>query len=131
MAVDPAFEARSVVIHPGEATEVPMSSAQILQLSDCVPEGHWTTYGTIAEIVYGPGRGAQTVGSVLHDEGHVETAHRTLNAGGKVAGLWEGVGGGPEECLRRLRREGTWDESRGRARPDRFIDANALRRLQD
>jgi alkylated DNA nucleotide flippase Atl1 len=105
-----------------------MHNAEILELSDLVEEGHWTTYGTIGEIVYGPGRGAQTVGSVLHDEGHIYSAHRTLRAGGKIAGLWHGVGGGPEECLKRLRKEGTWDESRNRARADRFIDAAALRK---
>jgi alkylated DNA nucleotide flippase Atl1 len=101
----------------------------IIRLSRFVPEGRWTTYGTISEIVYGHKRGAQTVGSTIRGEGHVDSAHRTLRAGGKIAPERHGVGGGDEECLRRLRRERTWDDTRDRARPDRFIDANALRRL--
>jgi alkylated DNA nucleotide flippase Atl1 len=106
-----------------------MSSEGIIQLSRLVPEGRWTTYGTISELVYGHKRGAQTVGSTIRAEGHVDSAHRTLRAGGKIAPEWQGVGGGDEECLRRLRRERTWDDSRDRARPERFIDADGLRRL--
>ena len=107
-----------------------MSTERIIRLSRSVPEGKWTTYGTISEIVYGHRRGAQTVGSVIRAEGHVDSAHRTLRAGGKIAPEWRGVGGGEEECLRRLRRERIWDDSRDRARPDYFIDADQLRRLE-
>ena len=107
-----------------------MSTERIIRLSRSVPEGRWTTYGTISEIVYGHRRGAQTVGSVIRAEGHVDSAHRTLRAGGKIAPEWRGVGGGEEECLRRLRRERIWDDSRDRARPDRLIDADQLRRLE-
>jgi hypothetical protein len=67
---------------------------------------------------------------VIRADGHVDSAYRTLRAGGRIAPEWRGIGGGDEECLRRLRRERIWDESRGRARPDRFIDAEHLRRLE-
>jgi alkylated DNA nucleotide flippase Atl1 len=96
---------------------------------DIVPEGRWTTYGEIAEVVYGHRRGgAQTVGNVIHSGGDIKSAHRTLRAGGKIAPLWQGVGGGPEESRRRLEKEGSWDGRRDRARADRFIDAQGLRR---
>lgn len=107
-----------------------MRTERIIRLSRLVPEGRWTTYGTISEIVYGHPRGAQTVGTVIRADGHVDSAHRTLRAGGRIAPEWRGIGGGDEECLRRLRRERIWDESRGRARPDCFIDAEHLRRLE-
>ena len=98
-------------------------------MSRSVPSGSWTTYAEVADVVYGHRRGAQSVGSALRAEGHADSAHRTLRAGGEVSPLWRGEGGGPEECVRRLRNEGVWDERRARARADRFVDADALRRL--
>jgi alkylated DNA nucleotide flippase Atl1 len=107
--------------------------ARIVSLSRCVPAGRWTTYGTISEIVFGHSHGARTVGSVLRAEGHVDSAHRTLKAGGLVTELSHGVqlhsvGPGPDECLARLRAEATWYDAIGRARPERFVGADELRR---
>jgi alkylated DNA nucleotide flippase Atl1 len=104
-----------------------MSVERIIAVSRSVPSGGWTTYAEVAEVVYGHRRGAQSVGSALRAEGHADSAHRTLRAGGKVSPLWRGDGGGPGECIRRLRNEGVWDERRNRARADRFVDADALR----
>lgn len=103
-------------------------TARILAVSRKVPRGYWTTYAAVSEVVYGHRRGAQWVGTVLRKDASVDSAHRTLRAGGRVAGDWQGVGGGPTECVRRLRAEESWDEDQGRARADRFIDAAELRR---
>ena len=108
---------------------VAANRARIVRLSDAVQRGQWTTYGTIGEVVYGPGCGAQTVGSVMREEGLERSAHRVLRAGGKISRDWIGNGGGPEECRRRLRNEGVWDERRDRARADAYVDADALRAL--
>ena len=105
---------------------VAANRAQIVRLSDAIEPGQWTTYGAIGEVVYGPGRGAQTVGSVMREEGLEQSAHRVLRAGGKISREWVGLGGGPEECRRRLRREGVWDERRDRARPDAYMNAREL-----
>ena len=91
--------------------------------------GRWTTYKAIGEVVYGHGQAAQAVGSAIRADASVDSAHRTLRAGGEVSQDWQGVGGGSEECIRRLRAEGSWDESRQRARQDRFIGAAELRKL--
>jgi alkylated DNA nucleotide flippase Atl1 len=104
-----------------------VSAARIVAVSKVVPRGYWTSYAEVGEVVYGHRHGGQAVGNVLRAQGHVDSAHRTLRADGAIASDWRGVGGGPEECIRRLRQEGVWDERRGRARPDRFLDANALR----
>jgi alkylated DNA nucleotide flippase Atl1 len=104
-----------------------LSASRIIAVSRMVPRGHWTSYADVGEIVYGHRHGAQTVGNVLRAHGEADSAHRTLRADGSVASDWRGVGGGPEECVRRLRQEGVWDERRGRARADRFLDAAALR----
>lgn len=103
---------------------------RILQLSDSLDQGQWTTYGAIGEVVYGPGRGAQHVGSVMRNHGHEHSAHRVLKAGGKISPLWRSDGGGPEVCRRRLRCDGVWDESRNRARPEGELNAEGLRRLE-
>jgi alkylated DNA nucleotide flippase Atl1 len=102
---------------------------RIITASRLVPQGRWTTYATISEVVYGHRDGARTVGKVIRADAHVDSSHRTLAASGKISPEWRGAGGGPEECVRRLRREGVWDDSRDRARPDLFIDAAALRQL--
>ena len=104
---------------------------RILRLTDLLREGNrWTTYGTIGEIVYGPGNGAQTVGTTLREHGKMESAHRVLKARGLISDQWVGVGGGPEQAIDRLRREDIWDARHGCARKDRFIDASGLRRLE-
>lgn len=105
-----------------------MSVERIIAVSRSVPKGSWTTYAEVAEVVCGHRRGAQSVGTALRAEGHADSAHRTLRAGGKVSPLWRGEGGGPEECVRRLENEGVWDEQHNRARADGFVDADALRR---
>ncbi|MEA2495425.1 MAG: hypothetical protein QOJ29_3336 [Thermoleophilaceae bacterium] len=110
-----------------------MTSKQerILDLAELVrKDGTWTTYGAIGEIVYGPGNGAQTVGNTMRDHGKAESVHRVLNIHGRISPHWRGAGGGPEDAIRRLQREGIWDETNNRAREDRFVNAARLRQLE-
>jgi alkylated DNA nucleotide flippase Atl1 len=103
-----------------------MSWAEVLAVSLRVEEGEWTTYQEVGHVVYGHRKAAQSVGSAMREEGHESYAHRVLRGGGKVADTWRGAGGGPEECIRRLTREGVWDARRDRARPEAFVDAAEL-----
>jgi alkylated DNA nucleotide flippase Atl1 len=106
-----------------------VSVERVIAVSRLVPNGAWTTYAEVGEIVYGHRHGGQSVGNAMRAAGHPDSAHRTLQTGGKVSPQWRGDGGGPEECRRRLRNEGVWDDRRGCARADRFVNADALRRL--
>lgn len=113
------------------ARDVTKNQERILKLCDIVREnGSWTTDGVIGEIVYGPGNGAQTVGNTMRAYGTAESAHRVLLAGGRVSLHWRGAGGGPEEAIRRLQREGIWDEATNHAREDGFIGAARLQQLE-
>jgi alkylated DNA nucleotide flippase Atl1 len=107
------------------------SQERILKLTELVRNTNgWTTYGTIGDVVYGRGNGAQTVGNTMRDYGRVESAHRILQSGGTVSPHWRGVGGGPAEAERRLKAECLWDETKNRARQGRFINVDELRRLE-
>lgn len=108
-----------------------MSYESIIRVSRLVPEGRWTNYGTIGVVVFGHPFGGQTVGRAIRAEACIDSAHRTLTAVGKVAEGWRGGADGPEDCIRRLRREGSWNDTTRRARPDRFVDAVTLQRLAD
>jgi 6-O-methylguanine DNA methyltransferase, DNA binding domain len=104
--------------------------AWVDRLAEIVPSGRWTTYGAIGQVVHEHPR---TIGSILRREGRNRSAHRVLMKGGIVSPLWEGddlhgLGGGPAECIARLRDEGAWDERRNCAREERCIGVNELRR---
>lgn len=106
-----------------------MSVADIIAISRLVGRGKWTTYADVGELVYDHRKGGQTVGNVMRSHGSADRAHRILLAGGRISSGWRGDGGGPEECARRLRDEGIWDQARKRARPEGYLDADALREL--
>ncbi len=102
------------------------------QLGNLVREGEWTTYSTMSVVVYGHPKGRQAIGSALRATAIVDSAHRVLAQGGRVPATWVGVpthglGSGPEECIARVKAEGTWDRTRKCARPDREIDAAKIR----
>ena len=103
-----------------------MSAREVCAVSSLVRPGEWTTYQEVGEVVYGHGHAGQPVGTAIRQEGHETYAHRILRRGGKVADLWQGIGGGPEACKDRLREEGVWDDTRDRARPEAFIAAETL-----
>jgi alkylated DNA nucleotide flippase Atl1 len=103
----------------------------ILKLADLVRNDHgWTTYGVLGAIVYGPGTGAQTVGNTMRDYGSAQSAHRILQAGGRVSPHVRGAAGDRNQAIGRLRQEGLWDTSRNRARKDRFITVARLQQLE-
>jgi alkylated DNA nucleotide flippase Atl1 len=112
-------------------TDKTRQQERTLELADLVRQNNgWTTYGAIGSIVYGAGKGAQTVGNTMRDHGPIESAHRVLRKGGKVSPSMRGAEGSPREAIDRLRRERLWDETKSRAREDRFISADKLRRLE-
>ncbi|WP_460497882.1 MGMT family protein [Glycomyces tarimensis] len=47
-----------------------------------LPEGTWTSYGDLAELI---GTGPRQVGAFMRDDGDVERAYRVLTASGKVS----------------------------------------------
>jgi alkylated DNA nucleotide flippase Atl1 len=105
-----------------------MSLEQVRTISAAIPEGWWTTYQDVGELVYGHRGAMQAVGDLLGRAGDVDGAHRVLRQGGHISDAWQRVDGGPEQCLRLLRAEGSWDDARGRARKDRHLDAAGLRK---
>jgi len=110
-----------------------MSDDWVDRLNDLVRSGEWITYSTMSEVVYGHPMGRQSIGSALRATQAADSAHRVLGQGGTVSKHWKGVdlhglGGGREECIARLRDEGSWDDGRDRARADRELDAETVRR---
>lgn len=105
-----------------------VSLEEIRRISAAIPAGWWTTYQDIGELVYGHRRAMQPVGDLLGRAGDVDGAHRILRQGGHISKAWQRTDGGPESCLRLLRTECAWDDARGRARKDRYLDAPTLRR---
>src|SRR4051794_8025253 len=103
--------------------------AFVIEASEALPEGRWATYTTVGVVVYGHEHAYRTVGNILRNEGLDTSAHRVLEQGGRIPRNWRSNGGGPEECERRLRREGTWDEAHGRARAEREVRPDELREL--
>lgn len=105
-----------------------VSLDSIRRISGAIPDGWWTTYQDVGELVYGHRGAMQAVGDLLSRGGDVDGAQRILRQGGHISEAWHRTDGGPEQCLRLLRAEGVWDDARGRARKDRYLDAVALRR---
>lgn len=109
---------------------------RVLTLTDLVrADDRWTTYTAMSLVVYGHERGARAVGTTLRQHGNNRSAHRVLSDGGRVPESWKGdslhnVGGGPAECIARLKEEDMWDDVHGCARADREINAARLRSLE-
>ncbi len=81
--------------------------SRILLASRLVPEGRWTTYGDMGIAVYGHLRGARAVSRVAAKDPAFANPHRVLAQDGTIPGGWkDDEGQGPEECARRLAREG-------------------------
>ena len=94
---------------------------RILRASRLIPEGSWTTYGDLAIAVSGNIRVARAVSRVAAKNPAFANPHRVLERGGKIPPGWkDDAGNGPEECERRLRREGI-ELFDGKAPTDRRI----------
>jgi len=89
-----------------------MSTERIIRLSRLVPEGHWTTYGTISEIVYGHKRGAQTVGSVIRAEGTSTARTERSGPAGRLPLSGAELAGERRSAFGRLRRDCIWEDNR-------------------
>jgi alkylated DNA nucleotide flippase Atl1 len=111
-----------------QGTTCPVSLEEIRRISAAIPIGRWTTYQDVGELVYGHRKAMQAVGDVLGRAGDVDGAHRILRHGGRISDAWHRTDGGPEQCRGLLRAEHAWDDARGCARADRYLDAAALRR---
>jgi alkylated DNA nucleotide flippase Atl1 len=77
----------------------------ILKASRVIRVDEWTTYGDIAIAVGGNKNGARAVGRVAATHPAFANPHRVINQGGIINPSWRGMGGGPEECRRRLESE--------------------------
>jgi alkylated DNA nucleotide flippase Atl1 len=102
---------------------------KVRQVASVVPEGWWTTYGDIADVVYGNTRAAVTVGQAATRLSNFPNPHRVLGSRGRVPAGWrDSDGNGAEECVRRLKAEGVSfdDDVADRARYLSFDDLREL-----
>ena len=82
-------------------------SDRILRASHLIEKGEWTTYGDLAVAVSGNVKRARSVARIASTNPAFANPHRVLNAGGKIHPDWhDDEGLGPEECERRLRKDG-------------------------
>jgi alkylated DNA nucleotide flippase Atl1 len=102
---------------------------RILRMSRLVPEGRWTTYGDFSIAVYDNWRMAITIGRVASRHPAFVAPHRVIWSGGVVKDGWQDDDGrGPEECIRRLGKEGVSFVD-GKADPDKYIGWQDLQQL--
>jgi hypothetical protein len=106
---------------------------RVLRLSRLLNEGEWTTYKDFSIAVYDYWRMAITVARVASRHPAFANPHRVLQSGGTVSPDWHDEDGNhdPEECKRRLRNERAWDDNADRAKPERFVGWEELRRRLD
>jgi alkylated DNA nucleotide flippase Atl1 len=103
--------------------------ARVLRMSRLIPDGRWTTYGNFSIAVYDSVKMAITVGQVASKNPAFVNPHRVLWSGGLIPDKWhDDEGNGPEECERRLRREGI-EVIDGVADAARFIGWEELKGL--
>lgn len=79
---------------------------KMLSASRVIEAGEWTTYGNVAVAVTGHRNAARAVGRMAARHPAFANPHRVIMEGGSIPPGWEGYGGGPEECRRRLEAEG-------------------------
>jgi alkylated DNA nucleotide flippase Atl1 len=103
---------------------------RVLRLSRQIRSGEWTTYGDFSIAVYDNSRMASTIARIAGGHPAFSMPHRILQAGGTVSPEWhdEERRRDPEECKRRLEREGVWLHDENRANPAKFIGWEELRR---
>ena len=85
----------------------------VRRVVDALPEGTWTSYGDLAELI---GTGPRQVGAFMRDDGGVARAYRVLTAGGTVSeGFRWSDGRGGREVPDLLRADGVSVSAKGRA----------------
>jgi alkylated DNA nucleotide flippase Atl1 len=102
----------------------------MLRLSRHISEGEWTTYGDFSIAIYDSSKMGLTVSQVARRHPAFANPHRVLQAEGTISPKWrdEDDAKGPEECVRRLTREGVWDRASERANGAQFVGWEELRR---
>ncbi|THV22851.1 MGMT family protein [Glycomyces paridis] len=84
----------------------------VRRVVEALPEGTWTSYGDLAELI---GTGPRQVGAYMRD-GSVEQAYRVLTAGGTVSeGFRWADGRTGKDVPDLLREDGVTVSSKGRA----------------
>lgn len=78
---------------------------KVLRASRVIESGEWTTYGDVAVAVTGHRNAARAVGRMAARHPAFANPHRVIKEGGVIPPGWQGYGGGPEECRRRLEAE--------------------------
>jgi len=85
----------------------------VRRVVDALPEGTWTSYGDLAELI---GTGPRQVGAFMKDDGGVPRAYRVLTAGGTVSeGFRWSDGRGGRDVPELLREDGVKVSAAGRA----------------
>lgn len=93
---------------------------------EALPEGTWTSYGDLAELI---GTGPRQVGAYMRD-GAVARAYRVLTAGGTVSeGFRWCDGRGGKEVPELLRADGVTVSAKGRADRSQRMSVYDLRLL--
>ena len=103
---------------------------RVLRLSRLIGEGEWTTYKDFSIAIYDSSKMGLAVARVAHHHPAFAHPHRVVQAGGTISPKWrdEDEDSGPEECIRRLTAEGAWDVTEGRAKAERLVGWEELRR---
>ena len=99
---------------------------RVRQVVAALPEGTWTSYGDLAELI---GTGPRQVGAYMRD-GEVPRAYRVLTARGTVSEGFRWSDGRPgREVPDLLREDGVTVSPRGVADPDQRMSVYDLRLL--
>jgi alkylated DNA nucleotide flippase Atl1 len=105
-----------------------------VRVASQVRRGEWTTYGDIATVIHGDGRAAVNVGRAAARLPDFPNPHRILQYTGRIAAQWrDSLGGGSDECRRRLEAEGirfTDDRADSAQRVTADVLAERIRRQQ-
>jgi alkylated DNA nucleotide flippase Atl1 len=105
------------------------SSDPYLRIAGMVLSGEWTTYGDVSVAVRGDTSGARAVGRAAATQAHFPNPHRVLRSGGRVPSAWkshESAQPDPQECVRRLAREGVHFDERGGASRANYVSWDIL-----
>jgi alkylated DNA nucleotide flippase Atl1 len=85
----------------------------VRRVVDALPEGTWTSYGDLAELI---GTGPRQVGAFMRDDGGNPKAYRVLTAGGTVSeGFRWSDGRSGRDVPDLLREDGVTVSRKGRA----------------
>lgn len=94
---------------------------------EALPEGTWTSYGDLAELI---GTGPRQVGAYMRD-GEVERAYRVLTAGGTVSeGFRWSDGRSGKDVPDLLREDGVTVSAKGRADQSQRMSVYDLKLLK-